>query len=108
MGSILVKGQKLHRIAIVSKSLFSMRSLRKPHKVDIVCLSVCLSVCFISETSGHISLGLLLASAVDYDYLSGRPFDKILGVRSMRGNIFLRSTLHLPRTTNYRHTRQDR
>jgi len=49
---------------------------------------VCLSVCFISETSGHISLGLLLASAVESDYLSGRLFDKVLGVRSMMGKIF--------------------
>jgi len=71
-------------------------------------VSVCMSVCFISETSGHISLGLLLASAVESDYLSERLFDKVPGVRSMKGNILLRSTLRTPRTTDYRHTRQDR
>jgi len=41
MGSIIVKGQKLHLIAIVSKPLFSICSLHKPHKVEIVCMAVC-------------------------------------------------------------------
>ena len=88
---ILGKEQKLHLIAIVSRSLISTRSLHKPQKVEIVfvCLSICpYSVCFISETSGHISLGLSLTSAVQSDHLSERSSARYFGVRSMGGNTF--------------------